>query len=55
MDVDALKYKIVCDFKQFIDGLEKGYVYDYENIMLSILFVEYGNEDKRIFEFLLNL
>ena len=54
MIVDALKYKVICDFNNVISNLEKGYVSNYENILLSILFLEYGDKDKRILEYLLN-
>lgn len=54
MNVDVLKLKVIDDYKNLINILEKGYTANYNMIMLNILFIEYGDKDEKIFEFLLN-
>ena len=55
-DVDALKYKVISEFKQLLKKIRKGYRPDYEFILQEISFIELQQLDNTDFfkQFYLN-
>ena len=58
MTVDALKIQVINKFNSYLEKLELGYKYDYNDILNLILYIEscehFNNIDKTYYYFLNN-